>query len=349
MYEVIARVADNYKISDWEGNVTGYYQGPWQHNLRNFDPTRITTQNIRKEALPQHTDIRYDKWKGDDLKWFTSTEDLPDPKKMIESGEFLVLEADHSWQQGEEIGIESKSKNLWYQIRSYLVKESEFEKLQLWLKEQDFMGRWMPESSENYSIFSKEYYWSPAYKSQFKESEEVSWQKIKKDRNDWKNNEIIAEVLPTVGEHRWEGKESKSFYAPQVELFEGLKLAWADTPGVWFDENQEVACYDPSVMDFGRSKLLVKKQLLDFYLKDKGLKIVWTILGEKQNLGGSRTTHWCDLSGVYYLNNGKVEGGIKSQIKGLREKSKLKPQDHSDSNLQVQFDELISKMGKEYE
>lgn len=39
LYEVVARVADNFKITDWNDNEAGYYQGPWQNGLRNIDPT----------------------------------------------------------------------------------------------------------------------------------------------------------------------------------------------------------------------------------------------------------------------------------------------------------------------
>jgi V8-like Glu-specific endopeptidase len=327
LYEVVARLADNVQLTDWDGNEIGYFQGPWQNNLRSIDPTFPPQKtNSRELPVPVNT-VSYDSWSEENGSWIISEDNLPDPKEMIVNREFLSLEAYFSWHEPERLGVDRKNsdrKKMWYQIRSYLVKDSENENLKNWLKNQDFMGRWMPESNENYSVFSKEYYWSPAYKDKVADNDELRWQSIHKKRNDRDDEEIIAEVLSTAEEHRWEGSEGTSFLAPRSEMFDGMSLSSSEIPSCWFNDDGQLACFDPHVFGEERSELLVNKQVFEKFLNAKGLKIIWTVLGEKQVLGSSHAhaPAWIDMSGVYCLEDGSVEGSMTIDLKELGWKSK---------------------------
>ena len=349
LYEVIARLADNFKINDWDGNEVGYYQGPWQNSLRNIDPTYIPT-SIKNKALPfPVNDINYDGWSEEESSWLISDNNLPDPKEMIGNNNFLSLEANYSWQEKDQLGVErqnSERKNMWYQIRSYLVKDAEYENLKNWLEKQDFMGRWMPESTENYSVFSKEHYWSPAYKDKVSDNDELRWQSIEKNRYDWRDEEIVAEVLPTVEEHRWEDKEGTSFLAPRAEMFDGMKLSSSEIPSCWFNDNGELVCFDPHIFGEDKSELLVNKLVLEKFLENKGMKIIWTVLGEKQVLGSSNAAKWIDMSGVYSLEGGSIEGGMTINLKEPGWKSK---QDNEKINREVDFDEMLKVLAEDSE
>jgi hypothetical protein len=325
LYEVIARLADNTKTNNFDGSEARYYQGPWQNSLRNIDPT-YTSAAIKNWTLPfPVNNISYDDWNEEDSIWLISENNLPDPKDLIVNKSFLSLEANYSLQQKEQLGIEHKGrerKNIWFQIRSYLVKDNEFENLKAWLAEQDFMGRWMPESNENYSIFCKEHYWSPAYKDKVSENDESRWQFIKKNRNDWLDEEVVAEILPTVEEHRWEDKDGTSFLAPRLEIFDGMKLSSSEIPSCWYDDKSQLVCFDPHIFGEAKSELLVHQKMLEAFLKREGMKIVWTVLGEKQILGSSQKANWIDMSGVYSLEGGTIEGSMTTHFKNSGRKSK---------------------------
>jgi hypothetical protein len=344
LYEVTARLSDNLKVKDWDGNDVGYYQGPWQNSLRNMDPTH--PPEFRKNTeLPIHiSKVHYDDWDEDNISWLISERNLPDPKDMILKDNFLSLESNHTWKQAEQLGVDSNNserKNMWYQVRSYLVKDVEFESLKSWLVKQDFMGRWLPESNENYSVFCKEHYWSPAYKDKVSENDELCWQSIEKRHNDWRNNEVVAQVLPTAEEHRWEDKEGTSFLAPRAEMFDGMNLSSSEIPSCWYDDNGELVCFDPHVFGEDKSELLVNKLLLEKFLENKGMKIVWTVLGEKQVLGSSKTNSWIDMSGVYYLKGDSIEGGMTVNLKETGWKSK---QDNKNINREIDFDEIFNNL-----
>ena len=59
---------------------------------------------------------------------------------------------------------------------SLFIDEDDFSSVYNWAKNQNFGGRWMPECSNRYEMFYREYYWSPAYK--YYDSEELTKRKI---------------------------------------------------------------------------------------------------------------------------------------------------------------------------
>lgn len=177
-YEVLARVADNYQMKDtstgWgENQKYTWYQGTWELFIRNIDPTLIYRS---KDNPPFNSNeswwnkvVEYNDWHDKD--WLISSENLPNPKEIIElkdtqGNEWLVLETYPTWDEPIPVGYEQYEhphKQLWYQIRSYFVQEEQSDSLITWAKQQHFMGKWFPESSVRYQVFSREYYWSPAH------------------------------------------------------------------------------------------------------------------------------------------------------------------------------------------
>ena len=318
LYEVIARLADNHKLTDWREENIGYYQGPWQNNIRNIDPTYLSGSNKKLELPFTLKNIEYNGWQEMESEWMVSKNNLPDPNEMIVKDDFLCLETDYSWRPEEQ----QDQRRLWCQIRSYFVKEAEYEQLKNWLECQDITGRWMPEKIQNYSVFSKEYYWSPAYINEFLENDEVCWQEIKKNQSNWQDKEIIAEVLPTTEGYLWE-EEGVSFLTPRGEAFEEMQLNSSSVPSCWYYDNGELVCFDPYVFGEKRSELLMNKKLLEEYLKENKLKIIWTILGQKQKLGSSNhPPHWLEMSGVYYLENNGINGEMSYFTREVGWKSK---------------------------
>ena len=85
------------------------------------------------------------------------TNDFLDISNLLEltiNGEkWLVLERHDDFREMAQFGKkETYDIQKWLQIRSYLVKESQYSKAKTWLEQQNFMGRWMPEGNEYYEI-----------------------------------------------------------------------------------------------------------------------------------------------------------------------------------------------------
>ena len=336
LYEMVARVSDNFRKFE-EGSFDKEkeepYQGPWEPYIRDIDPTILikNTGHYDEENPTQYwwTKENYSNWDLPNKEWMKRTDDLPHFENIIqvvdENGEeWLVLEGYPEWAEPKPIGREkwdNPHKRLWIQIRSYLVKKENSKKIIDWAKEQNFMGRWMPESSDRYEIFSREYYWSPAYKyflTEYYNGNE--WKEIFDPRSD----KLIDSVIVTTESYLWEEEfdyskeETLSFLKPCNAIYQGMSLSFSRNEGEFIDENNEKICFAANVNNNSRSFLLIKKKPFLEYLEKKGLDIFWTILGEKQIIGGIsiRDDFWgrLDISGLYYLENNKIIGNIN--VKG---------------------------------
>jgi len=335
LYEVLARLSDNHKMID-ESTRCGddkqyvWFQGPWNPFVRNIDPTVISRPS-KDTCSPITIKHNYNDWKYKNEDWLVRDNDLPKPEDIISltdsnAHEWLVLENHLSWEEPVPIGQDKCSyprKHLWYQIRSYFVKEEDKKELLAWLNTQHFMGRWFPESHDHYQVFSREYYWSPAYQY---------FDKPYYGGNDWKEvldenrDNVIAHVLPTAEGHIWESgadyENQPSYLSPRRLMFLKMNLQYSNNIGEWLSETGEVIVMDLSVIDGGSSNLIVKKDTLQRFLKKNKLLIFWTCLGEKNIYGtsfsGKQYSQWLKLSGVYAFKNSNIEGEIIPIIKGIQ-------------------------------
>ena len=176
LYEVLARLSDNYQMSEGYGENKEYswYQGTFEPFVRNIDPTVVNKLNQNKTNKEEcwWNKLEYTEWNGSHQEWLISANNLPDTKKIIElkdnhGNEWLVLETYLDWDEDVPVGYEKYDyphKHLWYQIKSYFVRNEDADSVINWAKKQHFMGnRLLPETQDEYQVFSREYYWSPVY------------------------------------------------------------------------------------------------------------------------------------------------------------------------------------------
>src|SRR6185295_1058054 len=115
------------------------------------------------------TSSQHERWPSSEgeLEWLQKGEDLPRVEPLIEvtgpdNSQWLVLQSYPSWEQPVPIEEDPETlpwRRIWYQIRSYIARKTDIEALFEWAKEQSFMGRWMPESSESHGVFLGEFFW----------------------------------------------------------------------------------------------------------------------------------------------------------------------------------------------
>ncbi len=338
LYEMLARVSDNCKkYAEWSyrHEEEEEYQGPWIPYVRDIDPTMIInkTGSYDEEAPNDFwwAKEKYSNWELENVEWIKLGKDLPCSKRLInvvdKSGaDWLVLESYPEWAESKKVGDEKwdkPHKRMWYQLRSYLIAEADYEKFKYWASNQDFMGRRMPESSSRYEVFSREYYWSPAY-NYFNDKEYYGGMELR-EVHDEITGEYIGEAILTTNDFLWEEEFDKSkedtisFLKPSKHIFENMKLVFSKKEGEFTDETGEIICFAPSVYFDSKSYLLIKKEPFLKYLKESKLKILWTVLGEKNIIGGhSNRDEFYDrleISGAYYLNDSnEIEGNINTKI-----------------------------------
>lgn len=327
LHELLARVADNFPKLEyrWSENVVDY-AGPWNPFVRDIDPTTLVRVD-EKWGYSKSCDGfwwyggKYDNWNAEMADWLNIDDDVPPIEPIIEvtdreGCEWLALECWPDWD--EPHGKDEIYKRLWYQVRSCIVDEEEFLHFYKWASKQNFGGRWMPENSERYEVFYREYYWAPAYRCL---DDEDPTRKEFCDRN---TNELIAHAELTSICYLWEAGEDYSketsycFLIPSKQLFDGMNMHFADKDGVFESEDGNVVCFDAGAIEKSKNYLLVRKDALLEYLKIHHKKIMWYVLGEKNIIGihnyssMPKLPMWLVVSGTYTLDgNGRVVGSLR--------------------------------------
>lgn len=335
-YETLARVADNFTMYDessFREKIPMQYEGPWEPYVRDIDPTILIKKTGKKGNSETYDhwwfNVSYDDWDYSHKDWLDKKEKLPDPLNIIsvkdDAGiEWLVLEIYPQWSEPEKIGQEKwdvPHKNLWYQVRSYLVSRKESKTLKNYLRNKNFMGRWMPEAREMYEVFSREYYWSPAF--QFFKKPYYSG-KIWNEITDVESKKSIGRVAVTTEHFLWEegydcSKEKTiSFFKPSENIYYGMQMKLSKNEGELLDQDNRLICFDPSANYKSRSCLLIRKKEFIEFLKRNDLDIFWTVLGEKLIMGGSPIEpmgKWLEISGLYYFRGNDIVGRLNTFLK----------------------------------
>ncbi len=333
-YEYMARLADNFTRFEGYGDERkeNPYQGPWEPYVRDIDPTILLketgTKKISNKEMWWLNDEVFD-WTCSNEDWVKSSTTITNSYAFIEvkddnGDEWIVLESYPSWKEPKIIGNDDwghPRKEVWYQIRSYIVKVEEFENFRCWAIAQDFMGRWMPECTDRYQLFNREYYWSEAFKS-FKSDYYggSDWTSV----TDRESGAKIADVSVTSINYLWEEEFDKSkietlnFLKPSNLIFEKMGLKSGEVEGSFNDENGTMVCFAAEAVYASKPHLLVKKEPFLTMLRDNGFEIVWTLLGEKSVIGGSLTSshHYGrqEFSGAFYYEDSQLTGSHKTSF-----------------------------------
>jgi hypothetical protein len=334
-YEFLARVSDNFEFrGDSWSRRTEKYEGTWQLR-RDIDPSFLLSKTGREEWEP-HTNTwwflsSYDAWdiEPDDIKWLKSSKDLPSIEPLLsvmnpeDGSKWLILEAFYNWEQPTPPGedrFEIPRREIWYMIKSYIVKKSNMEELFDWAKRQDFSGRWMPESDELYNVFFGEFFWAPAFE----------YHNIPYYYHDgWTlghDNRIPKKVLVSTDQYMQERggydcsiNETINVHLPSKWIADKMALRWNGVEGHFFNEKGDLIAFDPSVRTRGPAALLMNQYQFLTFLNENGYDILWTILGEKNMIGGGMShKEWkgrLELSGAFRIRENRLEGAIKTRFR----------------------------------
>ena len=101
-------------------------------------------------------------------------------------------------------------------------------------------------------------------------------------------------------------------------IYHGMKMKNSLKDGFWVDLQNNVICFNPQINDKFQNSLLVKKNEFLNFLKERKLKLIWTVLGEKNSYKQSKFLQ--KISGVYYLHgkNQQVKGDISNNIREIQ-------------------------------
>jgi len=93
---------------------------------------------------------------------------------------------------------------------------------------------------------------------------------------------------------------------------------WNGVEGHFFDNQGNLIAFDPSIKTPGPGVLLIKRDVFLKFLDDNGYDLLWTILGEKNIIGGRMfPDDWkgrLELSGAYRIHQGNIEGAVNAKF-----------------------------------
>lgn len=323
LYELLAQVSDKFPTihKDYISNEKNIpYQGPWQDNIRNIDPTIICIKKLPKINFDFEEKYLQNNFLNDD--WIDDIQDLPDFYKIIESNieigktifNGLILEGYLTWIKHPDFAQdEYPKKEIWCQIRSYIVKSNDFNNIVPILKHKNFYGRYLPESHENHELFNKEFYQSITfdyfYDNGWNEKHELTLNNKKYDID--------------VTTSKYSGSErsdlvNKDYIRINKTIFEELNLKYGDGNSFIYDYCNNLVGFDIGEFEgVYNTAFIFNKEILLEYLKENNLKIFFIILGEKMIIGrdgiGTKTQ---TFSGVYSFNdNDIIKGDIMPYTK----------------------------------
>lgn len=293
-YDLLARVSDNFKMFDSYGARDKKelpYKGSFEPNVRNIDPTLIIRRNetTKKENgwwIPK-VEIS---WNIDSNEWTNCKKDLPKFNDCIEVKDdhnqlWIALSTFPTWHEPLVKGYEKsdiKSKELWYQLRGYFIEKRNKSNYIAWAKKQNFWNNWMPSENDWYQMFNRESYWSDAYK--YLEEDKI-WLSV----SNYSGGECFEGIALSTEKYYWEDGHDYSknetlsnFLKPSKILFDKLKLKYSSKEeGVFLDQDNNIICFDSIIYDDSFNSLLIRKDVLENFLNENNLSLVWTLVGQK--------------------------------------------------------------------
>jgi len=325
-HELIARLCDNFEYRKDYWSEVDKYEGPWQDYSRDIDPSYVLRGTKTEHWASSHTrtwwfPVSYNHWDDipSNINWLKENITLPKAESMIDvskddGSSWLTLEGFYYLMEPippEEETYEKKRKNIWYMVKSYLVKKRELDVLFDWMKGKNLFGRWMPESHSNIQVFIGEFFWAPAFK--FHERpyyHHDGWTKGGRG-----NESLPVEVMVTTDQYLKEGggydcsiADSVSIYLPTRQIVEAMQLSGNGCEGYWYDKDGKLQALDPSVKEQGQGALLIRKESFEEFLEKYGYAVLWTVLGEKSTVGGGYGRE--EYEGRLIINTvGKLENG----------------------------------------
>lgn len=332
-HEILAYIADHYQYRErfGGGQENQRYEGPWQEMLRDIDPSCLLKSTPGGTSWGPHNPS----WWGNELcdawdegishqDWLGNCENLPDIERLLEvvnprdGTRWFNANGNFLWRQphpADEGPYDRNRRELWIGVTGYFVRAEDARDFMAWAETVDFWGRWMPEPPEGYALYVGEYGWSPAFRHLHPDSlEDEDW--MRPQPRDGEECPVLIQPasftsLSESGGFDCSVEEGYSLGLPHRDYLEHLSLRWSGTGVDYVDENGELAAFDPTVHGDGPSALLLREELLKDYLKDKGLALCWTIIGEKLGVGGDTGAEYrgyATISGAYCYAGEKLEG-----------------------------------------
>lgn len=327
MYNILARLSDRLKVTNgnWNDETGKDYSGPWNPYVRDFDPTlnsRIkpdrSTFPVFEEAIlnegrfidSDSSDTGINAWIQGDDEMYQSFPDRfirkdQDGEEWVSIYLYQELKKEVPGAETFALSLPHGEQHIWARSAMHIADASQGVSIEL-LQTSGYLRKHsgMNTTRDCYTLFSREYAWSPGYNSEFLE-------------DDYDFDECEVKAIPATIDDMWEEQydasqdETTSYYIPTGDIILALGLYQKSVDGAFFYKDQ-LAAFDTRIIGDKHGELLIRKDLLELYIVDRGVSVFWDVVGEKQFfLGRDGGQMWQRREGYFIYDVGKIEGTIE--------------------------------------
>lgn len=335
-HEFLAYLSDHHQFdSGYAADPSRYrFNGPWQIRRRDIDPTAATdlptgTLSGEERSSEWWRGYEFREWRPDlaTREWLDLTLDDRELAQLLrvtdpqDGSAWLNLRALRSWRDPSWTGSEAEPEDrrqVWTHANAYLVDAEQAGEFYRWARQVHFIGQWMPEPRYETEIFLGEHGWSPAY---------LDTQGVDTDTvvdTPPETPECPAPVYVTAfaylnesGDYDCSLQDSHRFAVPEPVLIDGLDLRWGGEDSGFFDAAGQLGAFASDPRGSATS-LWVREDLIRQFLVRDRLALVWTVVGEKELIGGRGSRRWTGslrFTGAYRFEPAgneelRIDGGL---------------------------------------
>lgn len=309
----MARISDrhNIKIFGFTDD-TIPYTGAWKPYVRDFDPT-LNMRRSSKIELPEFKQtIDFSLAPANsDLDEKQAKQWVNDFHDIMDNIENLIIQDANSnqWVRlhlfREFISRNDKSLIYYspqkgehlsrFSATAYLIPKKISSSTKSKIKSWEFFKTQCISINDCYTLFNREYAWSPGYVSEFESSFETS------EDSDY--------LLPTCINFLWEemydaSKNSNiSFLIPSGLIIKGLSLHQKEFDGLYYS-GQELISYDLGVQNKKhKGELLIRKDYIDSFLREHNYDLMWVVTIDKTYYTKKNKCEYGEYRNVYSYKN----------------------------------------------
>lgn len=337
LHELLARLADNHVLVDWNGEPSAY-EGAWQVSCRDLDPTlpvgqiTVDTEDERHRGDPFSADTadawwipkgpEFDRATRDSAKWSTRMSDLPDLQSMFikvapDGRRFVALGGHHEYKDDpkDDISVrepdERPRRDFGMPLCMELVRRADLDTLNDWLEAQVDPLRCLPDwdAQSHGEAYLGEMPWAESARDR-----RVAW---RRDAFGRRTPELPVDVIaPAVGWYA-SGNEldcsisnTVSLHVPSDFLASIGGLRWDGNAPVWRDRTgASVVEHRETDQGWNRDWVLLADEdwLLDL-LEREQLVLLSTVFAERRVFSPEKMGHnalgWVDLGAAAVLADG---------------------------------------------
>jgi hypothetical protein len=269
----------------------------------------------------------YNNWENErsDAEWALDPSDFPDMSKILRVTDshgvsWLNIYGVHLWERKRKPSHsyeDAEKRQVWLKFQGFLIKKEDVVDVIEWANHRDVGDRWIDSNiPQGTQVFLGEYGWSGA--AQFFECAyhgEEGW-KEPGESCPVKVKSIPVGYIEEQSTFDCSMDETFELILPCGEIMRDWKLRWTGVGADFVDSDHRISAFDPSAHTKGDNALLLREDVFQKYLSDRGLTVIWAVSANKESRGNGHSAqsfYGLRFSGAYAMRDDTIYGFLNHE------------------------------------